>query len=78
MLAAGLAGTEAGAAAAALMRNCDSASFNCSESFTICSTVRAVWRAPCEVWRVMLEMICMAFATPSVPRTCCFEASEIS
>src|SRR5437762_11999083 len=26
----------------------------------------------------MLEIICIACATPSVPRTCCFEASEIS
>ena len=59
-------------------RNCESASFNCSDSFTICSTVRAVCRAPCDVCRVMLEMICIAFATPSVPRTCCFDASEIS
>ena len=58
--------------------NCASASFSCSESFTIVSTVRAVCRVPCEVCRVMLEMICMAFATPSVPRTCCLEASEIS
>jgi len=41
-------------------------------------TVEAVCRAPWVVWRVMPEIICIALATPSVPRTCCFEASEIS
>src|SRR6185312_10533603 len=59
-------------------RNCESASLSCSDICTSCSTVREVCRAPCEVWRVMLEIICIALATPSVPRTCCFEAREIS
>src|SRR6185437_10859488 len=68
----------ADAGADELIRNCDNASFSCSDNFTMFSTVRAVCLAPCEVWRVMLEMICMALATPSVPRTCCFDANEIS
>src|SRR5208282_1513995 len=59
-------------------RNCASASLSCSDSFTMFPTVEAVWRAPCVVWRVMPDMICIALAPPSVPRTCCFEASEIS
>src|ERR1700678_3012543 len=58
--------------------NCARASFSCSDSFTMLPTVEAVWRAPCVVWRVMPEMICIALATPSVPRPCCFEAREIS
>ena len=41
-------------------------------------TAEADERAPWVVWCVMPEIICIAFATPSVPRTCCFEASEIS
>src|SRR4029077_2381870 len=35
-------------AGALLTRNCDSASFNCSDMCTSCSTVREVWRAPCD------------------------------
>jgi len=43
-------------------RNCASASFNWSESFTSWLTVATVPRVPCDVWRVMLEMICIAWA----------------
>src|SRR5258707_7187928 len=61
-----------------MARDWANASFNWSESLTSWLTVATVPRVPCEVWRVMLEIICIACATPSVPRTCCFEASEIS
>jgi len=41
-------------------RNCESASFSWSDNLTSWLTVATVPRVPCEVWRVMPEIICIA------------------